>query len=136
MDGLFHLRIVTIDRELVDAKVRSFTTRDRNGEFQILPDHSPLIALTVPSRSVYVDEDGATHVLFTSKGVLKLNKNDLLLIVDSGELQAEIDRKRAQDSLERAEDRLKNKKNIDVPRAEDSLARAKMRIAAADTSGR
>lgn len=128
MAEFFKVKIVTIDRELINVEAKSLKTKNRDGQFQILPNHSPLITLTAPARTEVIDKDDNKHVLFTSKGILKLNQNDLLMIVDTGEPKENIDVKRAEEALKRAEERLKDKKNIDVERALSSIERAKERI--------
>ena len=57
-----------------------------------------------------------------------VSNNIIDFIVDSMNYQEEIDLRRAEESKERAEKRLKQKDNIDVLRAEKSLARAIARI--------
>ena len=129
MQDYFNLKIVTVDKELADEKVTSFKCSDIKGEFVILANHSPLIALTVPCHSQYVTVSGETKDLFTSKGLLKLSDNKLLLIVDAGEEKADIDINRAKESLKRAEERLFSKEEgIDLSRARDSKERAEARI--------
>lgn len=133
MGELFNLKIVTVDKELVNEEVKSFTTKNSDGEFQILSNHSPLITLTVPAKSTYVDKNNEKHIIFTSKGLIKLNNNDLIMIIANGENKNDIDRSRAEKSLERAKARLVTKDNIDVERATFSLERAVERIKVLDS---
>ena len=86
-----HLKIVTVDKTIADGEIKSIKTQSPKGEFEILENHSPLIALTVPTTTVYVTNEGVRQVLFTSTGVLKVQDNVILFITDSGELKSAID---------------------------------------------
>jgi F-type H+-transporting ATPase subunit epsilon len=69
-----------------------------------------------------------------SGGVLSVQKNQTILLVDAIEQAEEIDITRAKEALKRAEDRL-NEKNekIDDARAKAALSRALNRIQVAET---
>lgn len=128
MDTKFNLKIVTVDKELVNEEVTSFTTKNPDGLFQILPNHSPLISLTSPSHTEYIDLNGEKHSLFTSQGIMKLNDNNLVMIVNSGEHKEEIDVARAKEALNRAKELLYRKVGVDIKRAQKAFDRAKERI--------
>lgn len=123
-----HLKIVTVDKTIVDEQVRSLVTRSPKGEFEILPDHAPLIAMTVPSTTIYVTEAGVRTVLFTSSGVLKVQDNEILFITDAAEPQAAIDLERARCSEELALQRIENSSRANRAVHQEALARARARI--------
>lgn len=79
----FHLKIVTAEKVLIDEDVNSFKTSGTDGQFQILTNHSPLIALTVPCQTEYLTKTGEKRTIQTSSGILKFFNNDLLLITDA-----------------------------------------------------
>ena len=72
--------------------------------------------------------NGEEKKIFTATGIVRVKNNIIDFSVDSMNYQEEIDLRRAEESKERAEKRLKQKDNIDVLRAEKSLARAIARI--------
>lgn len=105
-----HIRIVTVDKVLYDDEIISITTQGLDGYFEILENHSPLISMTMPSRTRIIDKDGKEVLMFTSKGIMRILNNDILFITDGGELRENIDlerAKRAKASLRRAEERIK-----------------------------
>lgn len=128
MNENLHLKIVTVEKEIFNGDIKSITTKNSDGEFQLLKDHSALITVTSPARTTIVTIDDKKVVLFTSTGILKILNNNIIMIVDNAERKEEIDEKRAQDAKLRAEDRLKNRQGIDVERALRALSRAKERL--------
>ena len=124
----FTLKLITPSNELFSGNVSRVKTKNSLGEFEMLAHHISFITATVPTVTVFEDENGKEHKLFTSTGVLDFSNNQLTFCCDSAELPENIDLERAMKSKERAEQRLKDKKDIDVKRAELALARALTRI--------
>ena len=123
-----HLKIVTVDKTIADVEIKSIKTQSPKGEFETLENHSPLIALTVPTTTVYVTNEGVRQVLFTSTGVLKVQDNVILFITDSGELKSAIDLERARCSEELALQRIANSSRTNRKIHQEALARARARI--------
>lgn len=123
-----HLKIVTVDKTIVDADIKSLIARSPVGEFQILPGHTPLITLAVPSDTVYTTMDGKDQKLFTSGGIVKVLRDNILFITDAAELPEDIDLERARRALTEASDKLKNASQADRPFLKDAIARAEVRI--------
>ncbi len=123
-----HLKIVTVDRTIVDTDVRSLITRSAVGEFQVLPGHTPLITLTVPTDTAYITREGKEQRLFTSTGILKVLHDQLLFITDAAEMPEDIDLQRAKTALAKAEEEMKDASQADRPFLKEAVARAKMRI--------
>ena len=90
--------------------------------------HTPIISSTIPTISRIKTANGEEKKIFTATGIVRVKNNIIDFSVDSMNYQEEIDLRRAEESKERAEKRLKQKDNIDVLRAEKSLARAIARI--------
>ncbi len=130
-----HLKIVTVDRTIVDTDVRSLITRSQVGEFQIMPGHTPLISLTVPTDTAYITMDGTEHRLFTSTGLLKVLHDKLLFIADAAEKPEEIELARARTALAKAQGQLKEASPADRPYLKEAIARAKMRIRVKEGGG-
>lgn len=121
------LKIVTAEKTIVNEEIRSMITTGEVGQFEILEHHSPLIALTVPSPTVYKDLDGKRKVLFASRGVLRVLNNEILFITDAAEPKEQIDLERATAARDRALQALKDPRS-DVGQWREALARAEGRI--------
>lgn len=123
-----HLKIVTVDKTIADEPVRSLQTNSPSGEFEILENHSPLIALTIPATTIYTTPEGVRKVLFTSSGVLKVQDNFILFITDAAEPKAAIDLERARAAEEKALQRIANSSRAQRQTHQDALDRARARI--------
>lgn len=86
-----HLKIVTIDQAIFDGEITALLTRSQAGEFMILPDHAPMIALTVPTPTLITLPGNVKKTLYTAGGVLKVLENHILFISDQAIWKEQID---------------------------------------------
>ena len=129
-DKSFIVSIVSPSGKKLDLEVELLNLKLSDGEIGIMKDHLPLIGIIVTGKIVaYLNNKPS--IIAISGGVLNVEKGKVLILADSFETPEEIDLKRAEDSLHRAENRIKEHQtnpDIDVIRAEASLARALNRI--------
>lgn len=128
MANLITLSILSPDKNVYSGAVKKIFVTSEYGRLEILPNHADMITLLIPSITEIIDENNNTKRLFTSYGVLEINKNNVSINCDAGELPEKIDYKRAEEAKERAEKRLEQKEGIDVKRAEAALLRAITRL--------
>ena len=78
--------------------------------------------------------DEKEELIIVGKGFVEINKNNIKLLVNTAELSKEIDKKRALEAKERAEQRLSKESadNVDFSRARAALERALTRIKVRD----
>ncbi len=96
----------------------------------ILPDHSPLIS-TVKICKMIIEKNEERMIYAISGGVIRVENNQVTLLVNAIESEDEIDLLRAEQAKERAENRLKkltNEEPLDITRAQLALERAINRI--------
>lgn len=131
----FDLEVISPERVLVRARVRSLQLATSDGQIGILAGHAPLVGAVVPCVLRAVGEDGKEMRFAVGEGFLEVVKDRVKVLVDSAERSNEIDVERAKKSHERAKDRLsrRNDKSIDAARAEAALARAVARLKATHT---
>ena len=122
------LNILTPSKVVIDQEVQSVFTESYNGKVEFLANHAPIILSTITGVTEYLDIAGQRKKLFTSKGIINLKNNELVLCCDAAEYPEEIDLERARRAKERAEKRLQDKSKIDVARAEAALNKALIRI--------
>lgn len=127
----FKVTIMTPEKTLYSDDVTKFKCENDKGQFEILYNHIDYVSLTVPTITEVVDSEGNKKIFFTASGVVKLIDNNLVLCCASGELSSDIDLERAKKAKERAQERLKEKENVDIERVELALRRASLRIKAA-----
>jgi F-type H+-transporting ATPase subunit epsilon len=123
-----HLQIVTPRKIVFEGEVEKLTAPGAMGPFQVLYNHAPIVAALTSGLLHLTTLDGKTEYFALSGGILELHENKVSVLADAVEGKMEIDIDRARRSLERAQERMKNRHTIDVNRAEASMARAQARL--------
>jgi F-type H+-transporting ATPase subunit epsilon len=129
-ENTLKLEVVTPERKVLSEDIYSLIVPAIEGYMGILPNHAPIISGLEPGV-VKFKVNGNYRKMAISGGFLEVSVNKASILANTAELAEEIDVKRAQEAKERAEKRLKNKKDIDVLRAELALKRALARLNAA-----
>tara|TARA_B100001750_G_C14894815_1_gene296897 strand:- start:9 stop:407 length:399 start_codon:yes stop_codon:yes gene_type:complete len=122
------LEIVTPTHVLDEGQVSYVRCPGIDGSFGVMANHiEGIIALGV--GEIKVKKDGKEKYLSTSGGYAEIMENRLELLVESAEKSSEIDAKRAEMAIQRAEKR-KKESNVeyDETRLGASLARALNRL--------
>ncbi|MFZ5943916.1 MAG: F0F1 ATP synthase subunit epsilon [Bacillota bacterium] len=121
------LEIVTPERRVLSEDITSLIVPAIEGYMGVLPNHAPMISGLEPGVIKYKIA-GEYKRLAVSGGFLEVSENKASILANTAELPEEIDSQRAQAAKERAEKRLKNRKDIDAIRAEQALKRALARL--------
>jgi F-type H+-transporting ATPase subunit epsilon len=132
MASTFKLRVVTPERQLVDADVEEVIAPGGAGEFGVLPDHIAFLTTLVPGRLVY-RVGTRKHVLAIFGGYAEVANNLMTVLADGAEAVEEIDLETARRSARDAEERL-GKLDPDAPEfaaVRETLDRSAARVAAA-----
>lgn len=125
----FTLEILTPSKKFFSGPVTSITVPGTKGEFQVLYNHAPIISTLDIGKIKITDTEGKEQIYADGGGMIEVQHNKVLLLVNSIENVSDIDAARAKKSLERAKERLAAKKEqIDFQRAELSLRRAVNRL--------
>ena len=125
-----NVEILTPNKQVYSEEASSVRLPGSEGYFGILPGHTPLLA-TLTIGEIKVENDGKTDYFAASGGVVEVLAGSISILVETSELAADIDKKRAATSKERAEKKIKEgRKQWDIKRAEVALARAinRMRV--------
>lgn len=128
MAKTFMLKILTPEKTVVSEEATKVFTKTPTGEIQFLYGHEHMILSVVPCISRYVDSEGNEKSLFTSKGIVTVEKEKVTFLIDSAEFKDEIDLERAKKARERALTKLKEGSFEDVDIIKASLERADIRI--------
>jgi F-type H+-transporting ATPase subunit epsilon len=125
----FTLEIIAPDRVVFGGEVTSVSAPGVEGGFQILVDHAPLLA-NLGVGVITVKTPAGTDIQYASAGgTAEVKGNRVILLVEAAERKDEIDVKRAQESRNRAHDRLHGHgEGVDLERARASLHRALNRL--------
>jgi F-type H+-transporting ATPase subunit epsilon len=130
------LEIVTPARLLLSERVAEVSAVGWEGEFGVLPGHTPYLVVLKPGEVKYKGEKGRT-CLAVSGGFAEVSRDKVSILADAAEFAHEIDLARAEAARDRALGRLKAglKENIDLERARAAIQRALARIQVASRAG-
>ena len=126
MTKTFDLDIITPTKTINEEKVEYLRAPSYDGLFGVKTGHAnSTIALNV--GEIKVVKNGKETFYSSSSGFADITNNKVEILVETIELSNEIDQKRAQDSSNRANKRLKDKE-MDQERANLSLKKAINRL--------
>ena len=119
----FQVHILAADRTFYEGPCVSLTIPTSDGEQGILAHHSPMIAAVQTGTLRWQTPDGEVELAAVSPGMVKVENNEVLVLVDSAERPEEIDEARA-----RREALLHQKSRQEHQVAQATLARALNRL--------
>ncbi|MBE6902416.1 MAG: ATP synthase F1 subunit epsilon [Ruminococcaceae bacterium] len=124
----FKLEIITPEKKFFDGETEQIIVRTTVGDVGILNGHEPYCAaLGIGQMRVMID--GKFRHAATSGGIIKVNREKTVVLVDSCEWADEIDVTRAEAAKDRAEARIKKgESDRQIRMAEAKLKRALNRI--------
>jgi F-type H+-transporting ATPase subunit epsilon len=123
------LELATPTRLVISAEVDEVVAPGSLGYFGVLPGHAPLLAtLGIGEVTYRIGRD--EHHVAVSGGFAEVRNDKVIILADSAETPADIDRARAERARDRAEALLsgRSQDEIDYARAAAALARALTRL--------
>ena len=123
------LELATPTRLVVTAEVDEVVAPGSLGYFGVLPGHAPLLAtLGIGEVTYRIGRD--EHHVAVSGGFAEVRNDKVIILADSAETPADVDRIRAERARDRAETRLAGRSpdEVDYTRAAAALARALTRL--------
>ena len=125
----FQVHILAADKTLYEGPCVSLTIPTSDGERGILAHHSSMMAAIVPGMLRYQTPDGHMQPAAVSQGMIKVEDNVVLILVDSAERPEEIDEARSRRKADEAREPMLQKKSIqEYQLAQSTLARALNRL--------
>ena len=123
------LELATPTRLVITAPVDEVVAPGSEGYFGVLPGHAPFLATLGIGELTYRIGRDEYHVA-VSGGFAEVRNDKVIILADTAETPAEIDRARAERARDRAEARLsgRSQEEIDYARATAALARALSRL--------
>jgi F-type H+-transporting ATPase subunit epsilon len=100
--------IVTPERILYTNEAQFVAAKTTDGDVGILPLHAPLVATLEPGEvRIQIGSGSADWEWFAvSGGYLQVHEDKVIILADQAEIASQIDPARAQDSAEKARERL------------------------------
>ena len=127
----FLLEVATPERLVIREQVTEAQIPASEGYLGILPQHAPLLS-EMGSGDLTYQIGGEKHTVAVAGGWVEVLPEQTRVLANVAEKANEIDVKRAEIALKKAEERLKNPPaDLDVARALNAMKRAQARLAAA-----
>ena len=130
------LEIVTAERLVYSEEVSVVVAPGVDGELGILPRHAPLLTRLAPGEIRVVKDEEESYIA-VSGGFLEVLGNKVTILADTAEHAGEIDAQRAEEALERAQERVaSSSSDMDLERALADIRRSQARLKVARHRGR
>ena len=125
----FQVHILAADRTFYEGSCVSLTVPTSDGELGIWAHHAAMIAAVQPGTLRYQLPEEEPRIAAISPGMVKVEKNVVLVLVDSIERPEEIDAVRARREADQAREIILQKKSRqEYQIAQGNLARALNRL--------
>ncbi|MDO4621593.1 MAG: ATP synthase F1 subunit epsilon [Eubacteriales bacterium] len=125
----FSLQVIASNRVFYSDKAQQLIVECGNGKVGLLAHHEAVILATVPGELSIQKRDGKWIHVVAGNGSLVFANNRCTVLVDTCETQEELDRRRAQEALERAQERMRQKQSIrEYNLTQAAMARALSRL--------
>ena len=125
----FNLHIIEADNDFFNGKIVSLVVPTTDGLYGIQAMHENLVATVTIGVVKYTLPDGTRCHAAVSDGIVKVENNEVLILVESCEDPDEIDEARAQDEQDMANDILNGRSDrLNYRAAKGMLARAVNRL--------
>lgn len=127
----FKAHIYAADRVFYEGDCESMVVPTEDGQYGIWAGHSNVISAVVPGIMTFRIPGGKDEIAAVSSGLVKIENNDVLLLVDSAEHPEDIDANRAKRAADAAKEALLQKQSIrEYHMAQLTLSRAIARLRA------
>lgn len=125
----FQVYILAVDCAFYEGPCESLIVPTLQGQYGILPNHSNMIGAVIPGTLTYKLPEEPEKQAAVSAGLVKVENNEVLVLVDSAERPEDIDENRAKRAADEAKEAILQKKSIQEYRsAQANLARAISRL--------
>ena len=121
----FKIRILQADRPFYEGECESLVVPTTEGQYGILANHRNLIGAIVPGMITYKIPGKETEIASVSNGIVKVEDNEVLILVNTAEHPDEVDANKAKRQADEAREILLQKRSMREYRsAQATLARA------------
>lgn len=125
----FSLTVLAAERSFYEGMCVSLIIPTIDGQYGIQAKHGNIIGAIVPGKLKITTPDGEEIIAAVSEGLVKVENNHVLILVDTAERPEEIDENRARHSAEEAKEAILQKKSIqDYHAAQAKMSRAINRL--------
>ena len=125
----FNVHILAASHTFYEGKCDSLIVPTLQGQYGVMAHHCNTISAVVPGKMEYRIPGRQTQIAAVSSGLMKIENNEVLVLVDSAERPEDIDALRAKRAADAAKEAMLQKQSIREYRtAQMTLARALARL--------
>ena len=125
----FKVHILSASRTFYEGDCESLVVPTLHGQYGILANHCNAICAIVPGKMMYRIPGKESMIAAVASGLVKVENNDVLVLVDSAERPEEIDANKARLAADAAKEAMLQKQSMkEYEKARMSLARAVARL--------
>ena len=125
----FYLRVISSNKIFFDGRAEKIVLPLEDGEKAVLAHHENMVIATSIGEIRITTSKGEQVIGVVGEGFVQIVNNRVVLIVDSAEKPEDIDARHAQEQMEYAEEKLRQKQSIqEYYMSKASLARAMSRL--------
>ena len=129
----FSLKVLASDKVLFDGRCKMAILPAADGEMGILADHEDVVVALEMGEMRIQKSDETWEKALIGKGVMQDINNRMIVLTEFAEHPDEIDKKRALDAKNRAEEQLRQKQSIqEYHHSKAALSRALARLKASN----
>jgi F-type H+-transporting ATPase subunit epsilon len=110
--NIFHLNILAADDPFYIGPCESLIVPSLQGKYGIMANHSNMMIAVVPGPLFYRPPGQETKVAAVSHGLVKVENNQVLVMVDSAEHPEDIDVNRAKRAADAAREEILQNKSM------------------------
>jgi F-type H+-transporting ATPase subunit epsilon len=77
------IEIITPDKKIFEGDIKSVRVPGKNGSFQVLKDHAPIISTLENGTVILADFENNETVFDINGGVIEVKGNKIILLADS-----------------------------------------------------
>lgn len=107
----FPLRVLAPERTFFDGACTSLTVPTIDGRYGLMAQHENVVIAIIPGELTLHTESGEEQIAAVSEGMLKMEDNEALVLVDTIERPEEIDLHRAEQIAAESEAALHEKQS-------------------------
>ncbi len=127
----FSLKILAANKVFYDGPAESVTVPQYDGDKQVLANHENMVIALTDGVVKFKIPGGEEREAITGLGFIEIIHNQVTILVESAERPEDIDRVRAQEAADRAQEHMRERQSVrEYYHSRASLARAMARLKA------
>ena len=108
----FSLKIYEADGVFLEGKAEMINIPTLDGFYTVMASHENMVMAVVPGKLLYRMAGQETKTAFVAAGMLRIEDNDVLLLVEAAEHPEDIDMERARRKEEKAREAILQKRSM------------------------